>query len=217
MIPEFQHLPLTYDASFQFECCQCGECCRNVKDSVMLESLDLFRIAKHLNMDTAEVSNMYAKTISLDWGMPILVMKTKQHEDACVFLKSGKCSIHSLNPRACRTYPILVGHTGDSGGYQHFVLSDKHRRHLAGKEYRINDWVDTHLTQEDREYIETEMRVLREIGKILKRLSRSCEERVNFLMLRYRYFLYEIDHDFMRQYNRNMAMLKIDLEKMLGG
>lgn len=40
----------------RFHCNRCGECCRHVEGSVLLDSLDGYRLAKHLQM---EVSDFY--------------------------------------------------------------------------------------------------------------------------------------------------------------
>ncbi|MFR1480858.1 MAG: YkgJ family cysteine cluster protein [Hydrogeniiclostridium mannosilyticum] len=40
----------------------------------------------------------------------VFMLKTVGADDACIFLKDNRCTIHSVHPRACRTYPIAVGH-----------------------------------------------------------------------------------------------------------
>ncbi len=36
------------DDKFSFHCSRCGECCRNVENAIMLESLDVFRISRYI-------------------------------------------------------------------------------------------------------------------------------------------------------------------------
>jgi Fe-S-cluster containining protein len=215
MTPYTQCKPLRPEETFRFECRQCGECCRHVKAAVMIESLDLFKLARHFNLDTADVANWYLEAVTIEWGAPILVLKTKQHEDACVFLKAGKCSIQAVKPRVCRLYPLSVGPDDKNpDSFLFFNVSDQ-EHHFHGPEYRIGDWTDTNFNEEDREYIKTEYRAIHECGKLMKRIPREYEDRVIFQMLRYRYFQFETDEDFLRQYALNMAFLKRELQALV--
>ena len=205
------------DETFRFECCGCGECCRDIKDKVMIESLDLFRIAQHLKLDVAEVANQYTEAVTLCWGAPILVMKTKLTGDVCCFLKSGRCSIQPVKPRACRLYPLSMG-PDDKDIKNVLVFKSSERAfHYTGKEHIAGEWVAENMDNESYAYILTEFRLLKEIGKLLRRIPRYKEPEVNQQMIMYRYILFETDQDFMSQYVRNMAQLKSDLEKMKGG
>ena len=40
--------PVRPKDQFTFSCRQCGACCRNIEGCVMVESLDAYRMAKHL-------------------------------------------------------------------------------------------------------------------------------------------------------------------------
>jgi len=202
------------DETFRFECRCCGQCCRDVKDKVMIESLDLFRIAKHLKLDVAEVANQCAEAVSISWGAPILVLKTKPIANVCVFLKSGRCSIQPVKPRACRMYPLSMG-PDDKDIKNVLVFKSSERAfHYTGKEHIAGEWVANNMDGESYAYIITEYRLLREIGKILRRIPKNKEDTVNRYMLQYRYFMFETDQGFMRQYVHNMALLKSVLEKL---
>lgn len=41
-------VPVAPSDRFPFRCRMCGACCRHVRESVPLESLDAFRLAKYL-------------------------------------------------------------------------------------------------------------------------------------------------------------------------
>lgn len=40
--------PVTLNEQVLFQCKRCGGCCRNVKDSIMLEPMDIYRLSRHL-------------------------------------------------------------------------------------------------------------------------------------------------------------------------
>ena len=201
--------------TFQFICRNCGDCCRNVRQAVMVESLDLFRMARHLQMDVAEAAERYTDVGIIAWGAPILLMKTAEPDGACVFLKDNRCALHGSGskPRACRLYPLSVGPDDALTKFLIFKVSAK-QHHYKGRRYRAQEWIAANFSKEDREYVSTEYLALQDFGKLMRLIPRGREKDVLFLMLRWRYFQFETDQDFMRQFVRNMALLKRDLEKL---
>lgn len=84
-----------------FKCVCCGECCRHVRLSVPLESLDVYRMAKHLRDAGQDVASMddflerYAEPALLDeCGYFVYFLKTEGDDDACIFLKDSRCTVH---------------------------------------------------------------------------------------------------------------------------
>jgi len=201
--------------TFQFTCQKCGDCCRDVRQAVMVESLDLFRIAKHLKMEMAEAAERYLEVGIIAWGAPILLIKTTEPDGACVFLKDNRCSLHGsgTKPRACRLYPLSLGPDDNLKKFLIFKVSAK-QHHYTGRRYRAQEWIAANFSKEDREYISTEYLAIHDFGKIMRRIPRDSEKEVQLLMLRWRYFQYETDQYFMRQFLRNMAMLKKELERL---
>ena len=215
VVPYTQHPQLQPEDKFRFECKKCGECCRNVAHAVMIESLDLFRIAKYLNVDVAEAANKCAETITVAWGAPILALKTKPHGDVCIFLKKGKCSIQQAKPRACRMYPLSMGPSDKN--IKDFLIfkSPEKSFHYVGREYLVKEWVDANFDQEARTYIVEEYRLLQDIGRILKQIPRERENEVIVKMLQFRYLLYETNQEFMPQFKRNMKQLIDELKRLI--
>jgi len=204
------------EESFQFACQKCGKCCTNVLCSVMIESLDLFRLAQYFHMDVAEVANHYLEAVTIEGGAPVLLLKTQGPDNACIFLKDNKCSIHTsgAKPRACRLYPLSVGPDDDLKKFLILNVSGE-QHHFQGRSYRVQEWVAVNFRKEDRDYIIMEYRAIHECGKIMRRIPPERENDVIFQMLRWRYFMFDTDQDFMRQYARNMALLKRELEKLV--
>lgn len=128
---------------FPFQCQQCGACCRHVRESVPLESLDAFRLAKYLRdrgepircMD--DVLARYAIPVLLhESGYTVFMLSTVGPDDACIFLKDNQCTIHAAKPRACRTYPISVG-PAMAGGFEAY-LSMEQTHHFNGPQQSEN-------------------------------------------------------------------------------
>jgi Fe-S-cluster containining protein len=208
--------PVKPDDSFSYKCARCGRCCRDVKNAVMLESLDLFRLARFLKMPVENVALTYTNTAFLSWWHPLLLLKTTPHRDTCVFLTASGCSVHAANPRACRTYPLGVGPNDERPGeWLQFIVSKKYG-HFNGPAIRVGDWMDKTFTQADREFVAADYEDTGILAGLAQRIDRRHEEQIAELVLYYKYLAYDNAADFMPQYKRNIAELKARLER-LGG
>lgn len=104
-----------------FHCTCCGECCRHVRQSVPLESPDVFRLTRLLREKDKGIICMddfiarYTELALLDeCGYFMLMLKVTGVDDACIFLKENRCMVHAAKPRTCRIYPFVAG-IGDDG------------------------------------------------------------------------------------------------------
>jgi len=202
---------------FRFTCVRCADCCRGVKNGVLVESLDLFRLARFLGIGISEVVLQYTDTSFLAWGFPVLTLKTKPHMDTCVFLKASRCSAYGARPRACRTYPLGVGPDDDNPGEWLSCLVSKNPKHDTGQRRRVGDWVDEHFTTEDREFVAADYAYTGKLAEITKHIDKRYEHEVLSLMIYFKYMAYDLSAEFMPQYQRNMEQLKCQLRRFRGG
>jgi Fe-S-cluster containining protein len=180
----------------------------------MVESLDLFRLAEHFDADTAEAAERYTETVTIAWGAPVLMLKTTEPDDACVFLKDNLCGIRLARPRACRLYPLSVGPDESLKTFLIFNVSGEQHHFTKGRWRRAQEWVDDNFRAVDRAYIKMEYRAIKECGKIMNRIPRGREDAVLFQMLHWRYFNFDTSQGFLTQYVHNMERLKQELEKL---
>ena len=196
---------------FQFECKNCGDCCRSVKNAVFLESLDLFRISKYLGLEISEVMQRYTDVCFVFEAFPMLVLKTKGEKDACVFLNKCKCRIHSAKPRTCRMYPLSAGFDKDDIQY---VIASKKEHHFTGQKYTADDWMSECLSEEDRKFMRLDCDFAVEISKLINKIDDSKKDEVIRNMLLFRFCLYDTSEDFLSQFINNMQALKYKLAQL---
>jgi Fe-S-cluster containining protein len=84
------------------ECKQCGKCCQFGSGYLLKE--DIERIAKHFNISDEEFTKKYLDEATV---FNTALHKPKQSKNGkafgpCVFIKDGKCSIHSVKPLHCK-------------------------------------------------------------------------------------------------------------------
>lgn len=205
-------VPVGSKDHFPFQCRQCGACCRHVKESVPLESLDAFRLAKYLRdrgepiqcMD--DVLAKYAIPVLLhESGYMVFMLSTVGPDDACVFLKDNKCTIHVAKPRACRTYPISVG-PAMSGGYEAY-LSMEQTHHFKGPQQSVKKWIQKRCSRQDYDFWETDIGSVQEIARLLDQLSLEQKKGALLQFLRYKYSDFDLDKSFTEQFRSNNQKL----------
>ena len=212
--------------TIRFHCSGCGECCRNLKNSAMLESLDVFRLARHfkeLGHPGGEIDYLiseYAEVQPInESGYPIFFLKTVGEKEECVFLKDGRCNVYSARPRTCRLYPLSVG-PGDKSADKNksdfdYYLSLDRTSHLTGDAIRVSDWMCENFDSEAKAFIAYDYSTLPEIGKLVRKLKEPDLKRLVFVVMLYRYYEFDTAQDFMPQYMENTRKLRKVLIDMI--
>lgn len=204
-----------------FQCRQCGNCCRDLKDQLMLEPLDAYRLARFLrergqaaSIDT--VYERYAHTDMLEGCLPIYLMNTVGPDNSCVFLQDGRCAVYEGRPHTCRVYPFSV-HPGTRGKtFEFYKCEDQHADHFSEGRVLVKDWFYQNFPKEHREFAAAEGKNLLELGCLLRSLDEDGLRASLFYTLHYRYYSYDLDQRFMPQYEKNMAALKQILQAVVG-
>ena len=188
-----------------YQCSQCGHCCRRIEGCVMVESLDAYRMAKHLREQHCGVSStddvllQYCEPTPLtDEGYPIYTLKTVGAEAACVFLQGNQCSIYAARPRTCRLYPFSAG-PGERGRDFEYCLcfDDNQQYHFNGGKVLVKDWLYRNFPREDKEFLKQQYRIIPEIGKLMRRIPEELRRASVFKVLFYHYYSVDLDQPFL--------------------
>ncbi len=213
-------IPIAWNERIPFECCRCGACCRHVKDSVPLESLDIYRLAKYLknrgeySVSISDILSQYAQPVLLhECGYFIYTLKTVGNDDTCIFLKNNLCTIQPAKPRACRTYPLVAEPDGASSF--NYYLSTEKPRHFTGKKFKARNWMRQYFTQEDRKFIQMDFSSALPIAQLLKKIPaiRKTEALLDFIACKYTD--YHLEQPFLEQYEQNNKRLTASLEALI--
>lgn len=217
--PQKAVIPVRPKDQVAFSCRLCGDCCRHVRDRIMLEPLDAYNLGRYLRERGAGVDNIedvygqHAHPSLLHDAYPIFLLNTQGEDQSCIFLKDGKCSIYEGRPRVCRLYPFTVK-GGDRGRrFMYYQCLDSHAAHFAGGKVRIRDWMYRSFTRDARDFVETEASIFPELGKLLEKLGQDGRRHFLFRLLYHRYYNYELDRPFLPQYRENQRQLIDTLRK----
>lgn len=212
-------LPVRPKEQVAFSCRLCGDCCRNVADSIMLEPLDAYNLGRCLREHGAGVDNIedvygrYAHPSMLYDTVPIFLLNTKGEDQSCVFLEDGRCGVYEGRPRVCRLYPFTVNDGFRGRRFAYYQCLDCHASHFQGGKVKIGDWMYHNFTKDARDFMEMEISVLPELAKLLKALGPDGCRKFLFRLLYYRYYNYELDQPFLPQYQGNQRQLIDALRK----
>lgn len=204
-----------------FHCQLCGNCCRNLEGQLMPEILDVYHLARLLR-ERGEVTciedvyDCYTHEDMLAGCYPIFVMNTTGPDNACVFLKDGRCSIYEARPRVCRLYPFNAFPGQRGKAFAFYQSMDQHSSHYAEGKVSVKDWMYQNFKREDREFLTLERPTLLKLGRLLRALSPEQLKENLFQIIYYRYYNYGLDQPFVLQYEKNTARLESILQNILG-
>lgn len=183
-----------------------------MRQSVPLETLDAFRLARYLRDRGEPISCIddvlakYTEPVLLhESGYTVFMLKVAGPEDACIFLQDNRCTIHEVNPRACRTYPVSVGPDGHGDCEQY--LSMEQPQHFHGPQMSVKKWVQKRCSTQDREFWELDVGSVRELAQLLGRVPQEQKARAMLLFLLYRYSDFNLEKAFIPQFRSNTEKL----------
>lgn len=196
-----------------FHCRLCGGCCLHVKDSIMLEPIDVCRLARFLReqgeaiIGTEDVLARYAHASWLADSFPIFLLNTAGTLDACIFLKDGRCSVYEARPQVCRMYPFLTA-PGEKGRDFRYFLCRKEPHHFADGMVTVKSWLSENFTREARDALKADYDAIPVLGQNIRAMGEEKFQNLLFQFLYYRYYNYELDEPFLPQFLFNLEQLK---------
>ena len=90
-----------YKEGLHFECTGCGKCCTGNPGYVWVTEEEIEKIATLLNLPIQLFKTRYIRRV--DNRYALIEKRTFPHD--CVFLKDNQCTIYSVRPKQCRTFP----------------------------------------------------------------------------------------------------------------
>ena len=138
-------------------CKGCSTCCHGMGGSIVLDPLDVHRLAtglgaepaallqEHLEADpdTGERNSSPARMeLGMVDGLILPNLRLTGEDEACTFLNAeGRCSVHGIRPGVCRLFPLGRYYDG-SGDYTYIVQAGECPYPVKSK-VKIKKWIDT--------------------------------------------------------------------------
>lgn len=94
-----------YSQGLPFKCTECGGCCTGSPGYIWVSEQEMQQIADHLKIPLNTFMQNYVRYVD---GRFSLLEDYKNYD--CIFLKDKKCSVYSVRPKQCRTFPWWPRH-----------------------------------------------------------------------------------------------------------
>lgn len=102
-----------YKDGLRFECTRCGQCCSGFPGFVWVNDSEIEALAEFRDEPVEEVIGLYTR---LHNGKRTLRDKLS---DECIFFEVGKgCTVYSVRPRQCRTWPFWSSTTSSPEAWE---------------------------------------------------------------------------------------------------
>lgn len=167
--------PVSLSERFPFKCTGCSACCRHVRQSVPLECLDIFRMAKFFRerdpsiKSTDDFLTRYAEPALLDeCGFFVFMLKVQGKDDACIFLQGNRCSVQDVKPRVCRLYPFIASPI-ENGRFE-YLVSLEYPHHFRGPQILVKRWVNHFFFAEEKEALRIDYQTVLGIARWMRRV-----------------------------------------------
>jgi len=213
---------ITPSARVRFKCQGCGKCCYRVKEGLPVDSLDIYRMTRYLKQKDEDIQCIddflakYAEPCLLDeCGYFLYTLKTVGEENACIFLKDKRCSIHDEKPRVCKLYPYVVEPKAD--GKHNYLLSYEYPHHFSGPVVQTKSWMKKYLLEEDRRFLQMYFFYAASIAKALRKVPDNMRTQALLQFHRLQYSEFDLEQPFLEQYSRNQTKLSAILNRMETG
>lgn len=189
-------------------CDGCSACCQGMGESVILDPLDIHRLAAGLGVTfeallqgvlTPGVPNIELHVVD-GIILPNLAMSVGPDNKACSFLNSGgRCSIHSLRPGICRLFPL--GRYYEDHGFRYFLQIHECKKENKSK-VKVRKWIDTPDLKTYEKFVTDWHYFLMDLEEIVKTASDVDAVREINLYILGRFYMspYDKDRDFYGQF-----------------
>lgn len=212
----FEKMQIGLDDTFRFRCTMCGKCCRN-RDDILLNPLDLYRLAKGLGIEPKEVVERYCNTYIGDSSrFPIVRLNSVGVDKRCPFLKGNRCSVHHGKPTVCALFPLgrCVKYEPDNK-----TLSDKTEYILQPitcgdkkESHTVREWLEKSNIPVEDEFFGAWHGVLSELSMAIRAMEKVLKEKE--LMMVWNviftgvYLKYDTEQEFRPQFEANAKSVK---------
>jgi len=89
-----------YKEGLRFKCTGCGGCCTGSPGYVWISDQEIEALAAHFQISAEDFVRKYTRRI----GNRLSLREHPRTYD-CVFLKGKQCTVYTLRPKQCRTFP----------------------------------------------------------------------------------------------------------------
>ena len=216
---DLESMTIGLDDTFKFHCDQCGKCCTNRED-IILSPMDIFKMAKELNMTPVEFYHEYCVfNIGEHTRMPIVRLASEGKDTHCVLLKNHRCSVHKVKPAVCAMFPLGRYMSFEKDDYNAESIDTSKVKYLlqppeCGDEsetHTVREWLSGFdIKLEDEAFVQWQKAISRFSNKfkeLEKKQDMLTMMEIWFVVRVSLYLQYDTTKEFLPQFNYNVENL----------
>lgn len=189
------------------DCKGCSDCCQEMGNTVVLDPLDVYRLAINLHKTQEQILTEELKLDAID-GNILPHLKMEGAQEKCSFLnKEGRCSIHAFRPGICRLFPL--GRYYENGSFQYFLQVHECSKTNRSK-IKVKKWIDTPNLDQYEKFVNDWHYFLKDVQSVLQGSEDTDLIRnLNLYVLNVFYVKpYEKEQDFYEQFHGRLKAAK---------
>lgn len=145
-------------------------------------------------------------------GFFVYFLNTQGPEEACIFLQDNRCRIHTVNPRACRIYPLVVD-PKENGRYE-YLVSYERKQHFKGPKVHVKTWMKKRFDEEGRAFLTADLGSAKELARLLRQIPDERKKKALMCFHWAKYGNLDTSKPFLPQYERNLKVLHEYLKEL---
>lgn len=192
------------------DCKGCSACCRGMGNSLVLDPLDIHRLAVNLNCRFEELLADKVELNLVD-GVILPNIRMVGEQEKCVFLdKDGRCSIHAFRPGFCRIFPL--GRYYDEGSFKYILQVNECVKPNKTK-VKVSKWIDTQDIRKNQEFVNQWHYFLKEVqAAMLAAEDENLRKKISMYILQLFYVTpFEKERDFYEQFSERLTVAKMEI------
>jgi len=193
------------------DCEGCSACCRGMGQSIVLDPLDIHRLAENLGQNMGQLLG-HALELSVVDGIVLPNLRMCGESECCAFLdENGRCSIHAYRPGICRLFPLGRYYEEENRSFRYFLQIHECRRTNRTK-VKVKQWIDTPEAKRYDQYVADWHYFLKSLQAGFSGASDEQIKDTSMRLLKEFYFLpYDKEKDFYGQFYERLDYVKAEM------
>ncbi|MDO5348743.1 MAG: YkgJ family cysteine cluster protein [Lachnospiraceae bacterium] len=192
------------------DCKGCSACCQGMGESIVLDPLDVHRLAVNLGAGFEQLMERHIELHVVD-GLILPNLKLAGADERCTFLnEQGRCGIHGFRPGICRLFPLGRYYEGRS--FQYFLQVHECRKENRAK-VKVKKWIDTPDSKAYERFVNDWHYFLEDLDVMLSRDGDEGMRKGSCMYVLRQFYMTPFDgeQDFYGQFQERLERARADL------
>ncbi len=183
-------------------CRGCSKCCHGMGESVILDPLDMHRLAEGTGLSAEGLLENQVE-LHVEDGIILPNLRMAGSEEACGFLDGqGRCSIHAYRPGICRLFPLGRYYEEEKPDCFHYFVQTHECPWPNKTKVRVEKWLEQPEPDRYEQYILAWHHFLKcAEEKASRETDETALKNINLYLLKWFYLKpYDAASDFYEQF-----------------